>query len=95
MRRLLLAAAIAAALPSAPSFAQQQPDLAVLQATLNLTRNDRNQVMDALTEALARQQVLLTELAKAQARIKEIEAKGEAKPDAKPNVAPTQDKSPN
>lgn len=90
-----LALVLALAIPSA-AFAQQQPDLTVLQTTLNLTRNDRNQVMDALTEAIARQQVILTELAKAQAKIKELEAKqakAEAKPEAKPEEAKPETKS--
>ncbi len=78
-----LALVLALAIPSAAFAQQQQPDLTVLQTTLNLTRNDRNQVMDALTEAIARQQVILTELAKAQAKIKELEAK-QAKAEAKP-----------
>lgn len=75
-----LALIFALSVPTA-ALAQQQPDLALLQQNLTMTRNDRNQVLDALTDALARNQIMVGDLAKAQARIRELEEKYEpAKP---------------
>ena len=66
--------AIAAALSlAAPAFAQQQPDPAFLQRALGSMQAQRNQAMDALAVSEAKSAGLADDLAKAQARIKELE----------------------
>jgi hypothetical protein len=57
--------------------AQQQPDPATSQRLLEITKAQRAQFLELLTEAAARGDVLANELSKAQARIKELEKKQE------------------
>jgi hypothetical protein len=72
MKRLIL---IASVLMASPSFAQQQPplDSAILQRVLDMTKVQRNQLLDALNEVDARRAMMGDDLARAQARIKELE----------------------
>lgn len=62
------------------ALAQQQPDPALLQRAANALQAQRNQAMDALAVAEARGAGLADDLAKAQARIKELEPKQDAAP---------------
>jgi hypothetical protein len=57
--------------------AQQQPEPATSQRLLEITRAQRAQFLELLTEAAARGDVLANELSKAQARIRELEKKQE------------------
>lgn len=68
--------AIALAVLASPAFAQQQPDPAFLQRALAAMQAQRNQAQDIAAE---REAQLAVELAKAQARIKELEAKIDSK----------------
>lgn len=67
-------------LASFSAFAQQ-PDPATLQRTIAILQSQRNQIMDALASTELRVATLAEDLAKAQARIKELEPKPEAKHD--------------
>lgn len=58
---------------SAPAFAQQ-PDAVFLQRAITAVQTQRNLAMDAQAVAEAKVATLTDELAKAQARIKELEA---------------------
>jgi hypothetical protein len=60
------------------AFAQQRPDPALLQKIIGSMQAQRNQAMDAAAIAEARGAGLADDLAKAQARIKELEPKPEA-----------------
>lgn len=55
----------------------QQPDPAFLQRALSVMQQQRNAAMDAAAGQQARADGLADELAKAQARIKELEPKKE------------------
>lgn len=75
IRKVVLVAALFAI---TPAFAQQQPpaaDPAILQRVLATTQAQRNQLLDALNVSDARIAATAEDLAKAQARIKELEAK--------------------
>jgi hypothetical protein len=76
MKRLLVAAALLAA---SPALAQQQADPAFLNRALTALQAQRNAAMDQAAGEKARADGLADDLAKAQARIKELE-----KPPAKP-----------
>lgn len=65
---------------SSAAFAQQQPDTALLQRAANAIQAQRNQAMDAAAVAEARAAGLAEDLAKSNARIKELE--GRATPPA-------------
>jgi TolA-binding protein len=54
---------------------QQQSDTVAVQRMLAILQNQRNQVMDVAASHEARATALADELAKAQARIKELEAR--------------------
>ena len=69
---------IAGLLASTSAFAQQQPDPAVMQRALNVLQAQRNQAMDSAAIAEARAVGLADDLAKAQAKIKELEPKAPA-----------------
>lgn len=69
MKRLVLLLALV----SSPALAQQQPDPAFLQRALASMQNQRNQAMDAAARAEAIAAGLSDDLAKAQARVKELE----------------------
>lgn len=71
MKRLALLLALLAS----PAFAQQQPDPALLQKVIGSMQAQRNQAQDTAAVAEARAAMLSDELAKAQARIKELEPK--------------------
>jgi len=75
MKRLVLASLLFAA---TPAFAQQQPDPAFMQRALNALQAQRNQALDAAAIADAKAGGLADDLAKAQARIKEMEAPKDA-----------------
>jgi hypothetical protein len=62
---------------STPAFAQQQP--AKDCPTLVLTQTQRNQFLDAFNDAAVKVDALTADLAKAQAKIKELESKEPAK----------------
>jgi hypothetical protein len=68
-----LIVAILAALISTAAFAQQQQDLDFLKRALAAMLAPRNLALDSAAIAEAKQAGLADELAKAQARIKEIE----------------------
>jgi len=72
MKRFILATLLLAA---TPAVAQQQPDPAFLQRALASMQSQRNQAMDALAVQEAKSVGLADDLAKAQARIKELEPK--------------------
>lgn len=55
---------------ASPALAQQQPDPALMQRALAAMQAQRNQALDIAAE---REAQLMLELAKAQARIKELE----------------------
>lgn len=59
-------------LVASPALAQQLPDVALLQRALAAMQSQRNQAMDIAAE---REAQLMVELAKAQAKLKEIESK--------------------
>lgn len=63
---------IVALLLSTPALAQQQHDPMFLQRALTAMQTQRNQAQDVAAE---REAQLMNELAKAQARIKELEQK--------------------
>lgn len=72
MKRLI----VAALLLSSPALAQQQPpDPAFLQRALAAMQTQRNQAMDSAAVLEARLATTADDLAKANARIKEMEAK--------------------
>lgn len=60
-----------------PAFAQQAPDPAFLQRALGAVEQQRNQALNSQAVAEARAAGLSDDLAKAQARIKEMETKSE------------------
>ncbi len=70
---LILALAI-----STSARAQQQPDPVVLQRAVAALQAQRNQALDSAAAAEVRAAGLADDLAKAQARIKELEPKPEA-----------------
>jgi TolA-binding protein len=61
------------------ALAQQTPDPAFLQRAIGVLQTQRNTAMDAQVVTEAKVAELTEELAKAQARIKELEAKAEEK----------------
>lgn len=69
MKRL----AIVLALISTPAFAQQQPDPAFMQRALAALQNQRNTAMDSAAAAEAKAAGLADDLAKANARITDLE----------------------
>ena len=77
MKRLVLTSALL--LGTAPAIAQQQtPDPAFLQKALSAMQSQRNQAADAQAVLEARLSMANDELAKAQAKIKELKAKPKA-----------------
>jgi hypothetical protein len=62
------------------SIIQTPADPAILQRVLATTQAQRNQLLDALNVSDARTAGLADELAKAQARVKELEPKPDAAP---------------
>jgi hypothetical protein len=76
MIRLIVVIAILA-LASAAS-AQQAPDPAFLQRAVTAIQTQRNQALDVAAAQQARADGLADDLAKAQARIKELEPKSDA-----------------
>lgn len=58
---------------------QQQPDPAFLQRAISAVQSQRNLAMDAAAVAEAKVAAVTAELDKAQARVKELEAKVEEK----------------
>lgn len=66
---------IAAVLLASPAFAQQQPDPRFMQRAIAALQSQRNQALDAAAGAEARAAELADDLARAQARIKELEPK--------------------
>jgi len=81
IRSIVIAATIALA---APAFAQRQPpDPAVMQRAMNVLQARRNQAFDQAATAEVRAAGLADDLAKAQARIKELEPKPDAKEEKK------------
>lgn len=71
--------ALGLSLLAVPAFAQQQVDPAMLQRALGAVQVQRNQAFDLAASWEARANGLAEELAKAQARIKELEPKPETK----------------
>lgn len=71
--------ALGLSLLATPAFAQQQADPAMLQRALSAIQIQRNQAFDLAASWEARANGLAEELAKAQARIKELESKPETK----------------
>lgn len=70
-------------LSTAPAFAQA-PDPAFLQKAVNALQTQRNSAMDAQAVAEAKLQIVTDDLAKANAKIKELEEAAEKKaPDKK------------
>lgn len=70
--------AVFSLLVASPALAQQQlPDVALLQRALAAMQSQRNQAMDIAAE---REAQLMVELAKAQAKLKEIESKPAPEP---------------
>lgn len=67
-----------ALLLSSVAFAQQQPDPAFLQKAIAALQIQRNQALDAYVVDEAKIATLNEEIAKANARIKELEPKPEA-----------------
>lgn len=77
MRLILIVAALALA---SPAFSQQAPlDSAFLQRAIAAVQTQRNVALDSAAVAEAKVSGLTEELAKANARIKELEAKPEEK----------------
>lgn len=74
IRKILIAATLMAAVAA---YAQQQPDPAVMQRAMNVLQAQRNQAFDQAATAEVRAAGLADDLAKAQARIKELEPKAE------------------
>jgi hypothetical protein len=73
---------IAAVLVSTAAFAQQQNDPAFLARAISAMQSQRNVALDSAVMERARADGIADELAKAQARIKELEPKPETrKPD--------------
>lgn len=72
MKRALIALCLFAA---TPALAQQAPDPVFLQRALTAMQAQRNQAMDAQAISTAQAAGLADDLAKAQARIKELEPK--------------------
>lgn len=70
---------IAATAPRSCAHAQQAPDPAFLQRALSALQAQRNAAMDSQVVAEARAAGLTEDLAKANARIKELETKPEKK----------------
>jgi Skp family chaperone for outer membrane proteins len=67
-----------------PALAQQQaPDPAVLQRAVAVIQAQRNQALDVAASADVRAAGLADELAKAQAKLKELKQKAEPAPAAK------------
>lgn len=73
MKIRLIAAALV--LFASPALAEQKPDPEFLQKALTVMQAQRNNAMDADAVAEAKLATTTDELAKAQARIKELEAK--------------------
>lgn len=71
--------ALGLSLLAAPAFAQQQVDPAMLQRALSAIQIQRNQAFDLAASWEARANGLAEELAKAQARIKDLDPKPETK----------------
>lgn len=82
MNKLLLVVALLT-LPCAAWAQQQQPDPAFLQRAIKLLQQQRNQALDQAVVEKAQCDGLAEDLAKAQARIKELEAAPQ--PEAKPH----------
>lgn len=78
MKRILFLASLL----STPAFAQQ-PDPAVLQRAITVLQAQRNQALDSAASEAVRAEGLSDDLAKARARIKELEPKPEQKPEQK------------
>ena len=77
MKKIAIFGAILAL--TSPAIAQQAPpDPAVLQRALSALQAQRNQAMDAAASAEIKAAGLAEDLAKAQARIKELEPKPDA-----------------
>jgi Ni/Co efflux regulator RcnB len=79
MTRLLIVAAVL--FSATASNAQQQPDPAFLQRALTALQTQRNQALDMAAAQQARADGLTDDLAKAQSKVKELEA--QAAPPAK------------
>lgn len=71
MKRL----AVLLALVASPALAQQQPDPALQQKIIMVLQEQRNRAQDEAALLAARATILADDLAKAQARIKELEPK--------------------
>lgn len=67
--------AVAIFLAASPAFAEQQPDPAFLQRAITALQAQRNAALDQAAAHQARADGLADELAKAQAKIKELEPK--------------------
>lgn len=72
MRKLLI---IAALLSVSPAFAQQQPDPETLQRAIQAVQLQRNQALDISANLQVQLSKVQEDLAKAQARLKELEPK--------------------
>lgn len=64
---------------SSPALAQQQPDTAFMQRAITAIQTQRNAALDQAVLLQAKVDGLTEDLAKAQARIKELEPKPEDK----------------
>jgi hypothetical protein len=64
---------LAIALLATPALAQQQPSPALLEKAIASIQNQRNNALDALAATEARAAIQAEELAKAKARITELE----------------------
>lgn len=64
---------------ASPALGQQAPDPAFLQRAITAVQTQRNLALDAQAVAEAKVATLIEELAKAQARVKELESKTEVK----------------
>jgi hypothetical protein len=78
MKRVLTALCLFVA---TPALAQQAPDAAFLQRAITVLQGQRNQAMDAQAVAAAQVATLTDHLAKAKARIMELEPKPGAAPE--------------
>lgn len=78
MKKYILGASLVL-LASTASAQQQAPDPAFLQRALSVMQAQRNQAMDTAAVQQARADGLADELAKAQARVKELEPKPDEK----------------
>ena len=79
-RMIRIALTTVCILASSPALSQQQaPDPAVMQRVAAALQSQRNQVMDSLAVAEAKNALLTDELAKANVRIKELETKPDLK----------------